>query len=206
RCDPWTPSTSPRRSHWETTSRNSLHTTGACWKPPVSGGWSLCRPPEGSLISRIAITDAARVRACSAPDAVPFRTPPHHVLAVLVRAADVELDVRAVAPILDDGRGADALHAIAGEDGPVEPEGHLLGQVVEVPSKLGRNGRRQEAMDDQPTVWIDLDVVDPTIVGDAREGAHVVDGESPSIGASLALPRDVTSGVTVQWRRHSADE
>ena len=130
----------------------------------MSGGWSLCRPPEGSLISRIAITDAARVRGCSAADDGPFRTPRQDVLAVLVRAADVELYIHPVAAILNDGRSAEALHAVAGEDRPVELKGHLLGQVVEVPSKLGRNGRRQEAMDDQPTVWIDLDVVDPTIV------------------------------------------
>lgn len=94
----------------------------------------------------------------------PLDAPRHDILAVLVRAAEVELYVRAVAAILNHGRGAKALHAIASEDWPVESEAHLLGQVVEVSSKLGRNGRRQEAVDDQPAVRIELDVVDPMIV------------------------------------------
>ena len=120
------------------------------------------------------------VRGCLAADDGPFGTARQDVLAVLVRAADVELYIHPVAAILNDGRSAEALHAVAGEDRPVELKGHLLGQVVEVPSKLGRNGGRQEAVGDQPAVPIDIDVMDPMIVGDAREGAHVIDIESPT--------------------------
>jgi hypothetical protein len=103
-----------------------------------------------------------------------LRVSGHHFLTKLITADKLGAHLKISVGWLELDNGAFATYRVAGKDGAVKLKFHFTGNEIHVAANFGGDRRSQQAMDHQPPVFVERQVMHTLISRDFVEEPNVI--------------------------------